>query len=261
MKRSTNETRTRMGRRISTLVAEQALAVDELLDTASAAICEEMGDACVVGILFDDGRKIHPLGLYHPDDARRGNVESLSELPSEPVVGVARRILESGRPEVISPADLELASRSRPWVAALLAGAEIPTALAVPMRAFGAQVGILALTRSPPWPDFAAADIPFVQDVGDRLGLAVRALHLEEELERVGVPYQGAEPADERLAVLTSREREILALIARGLSSREIGGELFLSVRTVEWHRARLAVKVGASKRSELIAIGRTLVR
>ncbi|MDT4945539.1 MAG: hypothetical protein QOH14_2272, partial [Pseudonocardiales bacterium] len=32
-------------------------------------------------------------------------------------------------------------------------------------------------------------------------------------------------------------------------------------VRTVEWHRARLAVKVGASKRSELIAIGRTLVR
>jgi DNA-binding CsgD family transcriptional regulator len=257
MDRGTPEPRTRMVCRIAKLIADQPMAVDELLDTASAAICDEMGDACAVGILFDDGRKIHPLGLYPPDDDRRRNVESPSELPNETVDGVTRRVLESGKPQVISPADLELASGSRLWAAALLAGAEMRTALAVPMRAFGAQVGILAITRSAPWPDFATDEVPFVQDVGDRLGLAVRALHLEEELERLGLPRQGDEPADGRLAALTSRERQILALIAKGLSSREVGEQLFLSIRTVEWHRARLMVKVGASKRSELIAIGR----
>jgi DNA-binding CsgD family transcriptional regulator len=127
------------------------------------------------------------------------------------------------------------------------------------MRAFGAQIGLLAVGRETPRPAFGAADVAAIQDVADRLGLAVLAMHLDEEVERLSTRDGDAEPADERLAGLTRREREILALIALGLSSREIGEQLFLSVRTVEWHRARLMVKVGATKRSELIAIGRLL--
>jgi DNA-binding CsgD family transcriptional regulator len=257
MARGAEDTPTRLVCRISAVIAGRALTVDELLDAASEVICEQIADACVIGILFDEDRKIHPLGLYHRDTDRRHKLESLSELPFEVVKGATGRILEAGRPEVISAAQLELAARSRAWTGTLLTGSEIESALAVPMRAFARKIGILAIARSARRPAFSAEEIPYVQEAGDRLAMAVHALHLAEELERVSVPAPGAEPADERLTALTIREREILALIANGLSSREIAEQLFLSVRTVEWHRARLMVKVGASKRSELVAIGR----
>jgi DNA-binding NarL/FixJ family response regulator len=44
---------------------------------------------------------------------------------------------------------------------------------------------------------------------------------------------------------LTDREREVLTLLARGLSSKEIGSKLDISVRTVETHRANLMRKLG----------------
>jgi DNA-binding NarL/FixJ family response regulator len=46
---------------------------------------------------------------------------------------------------------------------------------------------------------------------------------------------------------LTPRENEILSLIGRGLSNREIAAQLHLSQRTVETHRKNIAAKVGAS--------------
>jgi DNA-binding NarL/FixJ family response regulator len=45
--------------------------------------------------------------------------------------------------------------------------------------------------------------------------------------------------------VLTPRQREVLQLIAEGLSSKEIAGRLHLSVKTVETHRAELMDRLG----------------
>jgi len=53
-------------------------------------------------------------------------------------------------------------------------------------------------------------------------------------------------------AELTSREREILRLIARGLTNQEIARELMLSPKTVEWHRMNLMSKAGAHNAVEL---------
>jgi len=50
-----------------------------------------------------------------------------------------------------------------------------------------------------------------------------------------------------RLRQITPREREILLLVAKGLTSREIGDTLFISYKTVEVHRARLMKKLGAA--------------
>jgi DNA-binding NarL/FixJ family response regulator len=52
---------------------------------------------------------------------------------------------------------------------------------------------------------------------------------------------------------LTSREREILQLIAEGLSSKETASELGISIRTVESHRANLMEKLGIHKISGLV--------
>ena len=63
-------------------------------------------------------------------------------------------------------------------------------------------------------------------------------------------------------AELSEREIEILRLIARGLTNREMATRLYLSVRTVESHRARIQRKLGRSRRSDLVeyALERGLV-
>jgi two-component system response regulator NreC len=52
---------------------------------------------------------------------------------------------------------------------------------------------------------------------------------------------------------LSDREREVLRLIALGHTNAEIGERLFLSVRTVETHRAHIQHKLGRSSRAELV--------
>ena len=52
---------------------------------------------------------------------------------------------------------------------------------------------------------------------------------------------------------LTERERQILRLIALGYTNQEIAGQLFLSVRTVESHRAHIQQKLCLSTRAELV--------
>jgi DNA-binding NarL/FixJ family response regulator len=55
--------------------------------------------------------------------------------------------------------------------------------------------------------------------------------------------------------VLTDRERDVLALVARGLSNAEIGSELYVSPATVKTHVARILTKLGARDRAQLIVI------
>jgi DNA-binding NarL/FixJ family response regulator len=61
--------------------------------------------------------------------------------------------------------------------------------------------------------------------------------------------------ARDRLAPLTDREREVLALIARGLSNQEIGAELFISPATARTHVSRTMTKLGARDRAQLVVI------
>ncbi|PPJ23315.1 DNA-binding response regulator [Nocardia nova] len=61
--------------------------------------------------------------------------------------------------------------------------------------------------------------------------------------------------AEQRLAVLTQREREVLALVGQGMSNAEIGAELFLSPATARTHVSRAMAKLGARDRAQLVVI------
>ena len=56
-----------------------------------------------------------------------------------------------------------------------------------------------------------------------------------------------------KLAQLTDREREVIELAARGLTSARIGQQLFISRRTVETHRSRAMQKLGLRNEVELV--------
>jgi DNA-binding NarL/FixJ family response regulator len=63
------------------------------------------------------------------------------------------------------------------------------------------------------------------------------------------------EVAEGRLAELTRREREVLALVGEGLSNQEIAARLVLSPATARTHVSRAMVKLGARDRAQLVVV------
>jgi non-specific serine/threonine protein kinase len=61
-------------------------------------------------------------------------------------------------------------------------------------------------------------------------------------------------PARSRSDGLTRREQEVLALLARGLTNREIAAHLTISERTAETHVSRILGKLGLTRRAQLTA-------
>jgi two-component system, NarL family, response regulator NreC len=54
-------------------------------------------------------------------------------------------------------------------------------------------------------------------------------------------------------SILSDREKEVLSLIAKGKSNKEVGGLLFISVHTVERHRANIMAKLGLHTMADLL--------
>ena len=95
------------------------------------------------------------------------------------------------------------------------------------------------------------------------LVLAIQTVHrgnsyfssaLSEGFDLAEVLYQ-AKRSDQRAGVdtLTSREREVLQLIAEGYTNQGIANELYISVKTVEAHKAHIMAKLHARNRTDLI--------
>jgi two-component system response regulator NreC len=135
-------------------------------------------------------------------------------------------------------------------------------------RAPETQIVVLTMTQAPTFVQraFAAGACAFVEkaDAERELPQAVRAAARGEE-------YLSPRAAARRNALarslagekLTSREVEVLRLIAYGHTSVEIARKLALSPRTVESHRARIHKKLGLLTRADLVryALQRRLLR
>jgi len=74
--------------------------------------------------------------------------------------------------------------------------------------------------------------------------------------EATGSPTGQADQAGlAGLTGLTGREKEVLVLVARGLSNQEIGQELFVTPATAKTHVSRLLMKLGARDRTQLVIL------
>jgi DNA-binding NarL/FixJ family response regulator len=76
-------------------------------------------------------------------------------------------------------------------------------------------------------------------------------------LERLRSP----EPEVDELASLTEREREILSLIAEGLTNRQIGQRLYLAEKTVKNYVSSLLAKLGLERRTQAAVLASKLLR
>lgn len=68
-------------------------------------------------------------------------------------------------------------------------------------------------------------------------------------------PRAAARPAEDALAQLTERERDVLQQVAAGRSNSEIAAALYLSVATVKTHVSRLLDKLGCRDRAQLVVV------
>jgi DNA-binding NarL/FixJ family response regulator len=74
-------------------------------------------------------------------------------------------------------------------------------------------------------------------------------------IAQFAVGRSAAQAAEERLAVLTPREREVLTLVGQGLSNDEIGAAMYLSPATARTHVSRAMTKLAARDRAQLVVI------
>src|SRR5215217_357289 len=110
------------------------------------------------------------------------------------------------------------------------------------------------------------------------LGFVLKEAADEELLEAVRLAAQGETYLNPRLGArlaaqppappgppddLSPRELDVLRLLALGHTNAEIGGQLYLSVRTVETHRSHIQQKTGRATRAELVryALDHSLIK
>jgi two-component system response regulator NreC len=120
------------------------------------------------------------------------------------------------------------------------------------------RIVVLTMQRDPAFARQAlsAGAVGYVlKDAAD--GELVLAVRLAAGGQTYLTPQLGArlaaEPVDARPGDLSARELEILRLIALGHTNPEIAGKLYLSVRTIESHRAHIHHKLSLSSRAELV--------
>lgn len=164
---------------------------------------------------------------------------------------------------------LRMAKAHRPAVLVLdlnmpAGGGELTSSLdilpALATDAAGSRVVILTMQEDPQFARKAlaagAAAYVLKESADTELVEAVRRaaageVYLNPRLgaQLAAAPAEPAGPPDD----LTVREVEILRLIALGHTNAEIGRQLYLSVRTVESHRAHIQQKLRLSSRAELV--------
>ena len=161
------------------------------------------------------------------------------------VCSVATRVLIAGTRPLDGElrganGDIEIVGRVRSFAAAEEALRALRPSVLVLDTAMSHHDGLCslpALRRASPE---TAIVLPPVDVPGPRLVRAVRLAARDSALRA-------------RVNGLTARERDVVRLIALGHTNREIGERLFLSVRTVETHRARIQKRLGLSTRADLV--------
>ncbi len=205
------------------LVDDQAL-----VRTGLRMILDETGDIEVVGEASDGTAAVETVRRTRPDvvlmDVRMPGVDGIE------ATGRIRAATPEGRPRVIILTTFDLDEYVFAGLRAGASGFLLKDTLAADLLA---AVRVVAAGESVAAPSVTRRLIAhFVSSVPDR------PRHTD------------------RLATLTAREREVLTLIARGLSNPEIAVRLHLSEGTVKTHIGRIFTKLGLRDRVQAVIFG-----
>lgn len=234
------------------LIATHDVAVLDLADRVAVGLAGQFAATVIVSLIPDGGQWVEPLGVADPDPVVARTIVELVGTRLRADRGFAQQVLATRRSVRLPQVSTEVIAAARPELAAYARRFGVTSVMFAPMRVRGRPVGFLTAVRQAGGAPFALREEQFLQLVAD-----IAAFGAPRPLTTWTEP-----PGEDSDVDLSEREREVLSLLALGHTNREIADRLFLSVRTVEWHRARLQWKLGVSGRAALarIARGRGLV-
>lgn len=118
----------------------------------------------------------------------------------------------------------------------------------IPVIMFTAHADVPAVVRSMKAGAFEFLEKPASDQILlDRVQAAIERDTKQRELSRAQTELES------RMDRLTDREGEVMRLIVAGMSNKEVARELAISPKTVEVHRGRVMLKMGASSLAELV--------
>lgn len=165
------------------------------------------------------------------------------------------------RTALFADAESFLAAWRPEWSGCLVADLRLPgrtgVELQATLRGRGASLPVVIITAHGDVPSartaFQAEAVDFIEKPFDVEQVkAAIGKAFERESRRLSRDRERAADA-ERLAHLTSREREVLEHAARGLHAKEIAAALGISPRTVEVHKTHIMAKLGVRNVAELV--------
>jgi FixJ family two-component response regulator len=123
-------------------------------------------------------------------------------------------------------------------------------AIELPVVVITAHGSVAAARRA-----FKAQAVDFLEKPFDEDGpvQAVEAAFARERMRLASL--QAMERKTRLLSSLTTRERQVVSLLVRGLHHAQIGDELGISPRTIEVHKARIMAKLGIRSVAELVQV------
>ncbi|MFN2491921.1 MAG: response regulator [Pyrinomonadaceae bacterium] len=208
---------------------------------------------------------MEPLRVLIADDqvlVRAGICELLKTLPGVNVVGQANDGHEALRLMEVCKPDLVLMDTSMPVMngveATALAKKRFPSVKVIILSDNSREEFVFRALRS------GAQGFILKDDSVGELYTAIESVarggeHLSPRItKKVIVGYLEGQDGDDLVKQLTSRQREVLQLIAQGRSTKEIARILDISVNTVKTHRLKLMEKLGVH---EITGVVRYAVR
>jgi len=204
-----------------------------------------------------------PIRIFLLDDhevVRRGIADLLTSVPGFEIVGEAgtaeeaRNRIEAVRPDV-AILDARLPDGSGIDVCRDIRSA-LPSTYCLILTSYDDQDAVLAAV-------LAGASGYVLKEVrGSALIDSVRQVAMGRSLMDPGVTarvmqqIRDGSPTERKLAALTEREREVLDLVAEGLTNRQIGERLFLAEKTVKNYVSSLLSKLGMQRRTQAAVFG-----
>jgi hypothetical protein len=171
---------------VSRALAEMTHNYQATLDIAAQQLAEDIGDACVIRLVSDDGAWLELTALHHPDPAAAAFIRDVLAADKYQRVdeGLSGRAVQTGQPvliPIISSEQLKTTIEPKLW--ALLDRFTIASLLIAPLRAAGRVIGVIVMSRNQPGRPYTEADQALLQDLADRVALALTNARLYQDLQ------------------------------------------------------------------------------
>jgi two-component system OmpR family sensor kinase len=247
-------------RRLTTLrrlLALEATDLPSALGLAAHLVAEVLGADKVDVFLHEaDGDSLVALGTSDTPMGRREHVLGLNRLP---IAGGGQtvRTYRTGRPYLMRRAE-DASDELR----AITEDLGVRSSMGAPLAVDGQRRGVL-LAASARADRFAARDLEFLEAVSDWIGLVTHRAELVGRLAERAAEEGFRRGAEQAVALLTARQREVAGLLAEGLSNAQIAERLVLEQGTVANHVEHIMTRLNLRSRTQVAvwAVERGLYR